>query len=91
MTTVKTLKQLKEVLAYDGFKMKAHVLIKGKAYKIAVSPDIQCRGGWNGKGTSVNIWRAYGEINENGVQPGVRGYQGCLSLSKIIEIVSDWV
>lgn len=70
----------------SGYYFRTHLDIDGKKYLLKVRPDIASRGGFNGKGNTCSLWRAYGEINENGVKPGVRGYQGPLSYKKILEL-----
>jgi hypothetical protein len=72
----------------SGMYFSTELTIKNKKYLLKVRPDTTCRGGFRGKATTVSVWRAYGEVNENGVKPGVRGYQGPLSYKKILKLVT---
>lgn len=54
-------------------------------YLIRVTPDVACRGGWNGKGTQtyINQICADGET----VMAEMRGYQGRHSKAAIIRVI----
>jgi len=59
--------------------MKFEFEYKKQKYLVRINPDIACRGGARGKGTITNVWRISNnplENNENGVIPGVKGWQG---------------
>lgn len=64
---------------------------KGQNYLVRVNPDIAVRGGERGPGTTTSIWRVSDnpeENNENGVIPGVRGYQGRHSKAGLIRLIN---
>ena len=61
---------------------------KGQNYLVKVQPDITCRGGADGKGTTTSIWRL--QADNQAIIPGVRGYQGRHSKAGVLRVISAW-
>jgi hypothetical protein len=72
-----------------------HYVYKNQKYLVRVRPDIVCHGGSAGPGTMTSVWRvsnSLSENNENGVVPGVRGWQGKYTENELQKLLDrcDW-
>lgn len=82
---------LRQTHSYNNFVATYHY--RGKQYLIHIHADIAVRGLLRGAGTTTSVWRISNnpaENNENGVIPGVKGWQGPFSESMLKKKLSKF-